>query len=108
MYIDYEKTPVVKVIAAKIRDTPKDIDVNKGSGPDHIPGIFYRTAPGLILIFFLSLALCHICISNKMSDTSLVPIVKDSHKDWSSDDDHTPIAMETVVPKVFEKLFLRD
>ena len=106
---NYEESPVLKVNAAEMREVLKSLQVNKGSGSDHIPANFYRTAPGFIvnfLVIYFNSALCHSYISNEMSDTIIVPVLKDKLKDPSSEDNYRPIAMASVATKIFEKLVL--
>jgi hypothetical protein len=92
-----------------ILDAIKVLKSGKSSGKDGLRAEAFKHANKSIVVYlciFFNAVICHGYIPRDLMDTIIVPIVKDKKGNLESKDNYRPIALTTVMSKIFEILIL--
>lgn len=95
----------ISISADMINKYLKNIDINKGAGPDNIPPIFLRRCHDTLsfpLCILFRLSLSQGVVPPVWKRSFIVPVYKGGDKHDVKN--HRPIAKLSVIPKLFEKI----
>ena len=87
----------------------KSLKTGKSAGNDGLNAEAFKFADKKITVYLcilFNVMLCHGYLPSKLMETIIVPILKDKKGDLGSKDNYRPIALTTVVSKLFEILIL--
>lgn len=87
----------------------KSLKLGKAAGNDGLAAEAFKYADKRIVIYLSMLVnamLCHGYLPIKLMDTIIVPIVKDMKGELGSKDNYRPIALTTIMSKLFESVIL--
>lgn len=85
------------------------LKAGKSAGKDGLRAEAFKHANESLRVYlcmFFNAVLCHGYIPLNLMDTIIVPVVKDKKGDLESKDNYRPIALTTVMSKIFEILIL--
>ena len=92
-----------------VEEAIKTLKSGKASGCDGLSGEHFKyahTKINVLLSLVINCMICHNFLPESLMKTAIVPIIKDKKGDLSCKDNYRPVAITSVVSKVFEKMIL--
>ena len=99
-----------RIKPSEVTDAIKDLKRGKSPGLDGLNSEHYKYASprvAALLTFVFNSCIVHNFLPKEFMDTIIVPIVKDKKADITSMDNYRPIAITSVVSKIFETILLK-
>ena len=106
---DTKTTNVLLFTPVEIKSAIESLKGNKASGTDNVFAEHLKHAGAkihVLLSICFNACMVHGCLPSTMTDTILVPIIKDKTGNASSKANYRPIALTSVLSKVFETALL--